>query len=218
MQAFIFDFDGVLVDSERYWPGIMRQIFEEHATHPWTEADCRSMTGHGLEVCHERCVSTFGMRMSIEEFREYLLRKVDTMYGADVEPMPGVLGLLDRLHAEKKRRGIGSSNRTSVIQSVTKRLGIDHHFESVCSCDDVGTRVKPLPDVYLLVANRLGVDPGQCVVVEDSSSGVAAAIAAGMHCIALHTAHNDHQDLSGAHTHIRHFDELTSERLASLAA
>lgn len=215
-KAIIFDFDGVLVDSERYWPSVMRRIFEEHASHPWTDEDCRSMTGYGLEACHERCASMFGMRMSLEEFREYLLRNVETMYATRVELMPGTRSLLDRLDASKVPKGIGSSNRTDVIEAVIKRLGIDRYFRSICSSDDVGARVKPLPDVYLLAAEHLGVDPRRCVVIEDSSAGIAAANAAGMRSIALRTIHNDHQDLSEADAHIGHFDELTHDRLASL--
>ncbi len=104
---------------------------------------------------------------------------------------------------------VASSNEREVIDETCARLNLAHYFGAVSTRDDVPTgRIKPCPDVYLHAARNLGVAPADCLAIEDSPTGIAAAKAAGMRCIALHSPHNERQDMSAADLHIHGFDEL----------
>lgn len=216
-KAVIFDFDGVLVDSESYWPAATRTIFETHARKPWTEEDCRSMTGLGMRDCHAIFTRDFGMEMSLADYERYLLEEIAGMYDTHVADVPGARQALERLRVLGIPMAVASSNKGDVVRRTLRRLGMDGYFAYVASSDDVGERVKPLPDVYLVAAGRLGTAPSACVAVEDSSVGVAAAKAAGMACVAVLTGHNAHQRLDAADAHVTHFDEFSGDLLASLA-
>ena len=91
------------------------------------------------------------------------------------------------------------------------RFGLSRAFGAVVTGDDAPGRTKPAPDLYLLAAKGLGVEPERCLAVEDSRHGVAAAKAAGMACLAFRNGHNDEQDLSSADGEFRAFAELSGD-------
>ena len=92
---------------------------------------------------------------------------------------------------------IASSSSPELIREVIRRLGIAKYFRELVSGDEVA-RPKPNPDVYLTAAKKIGADPSECVVLEDSHNGVLAAKSAGMFCIGFRSPHSGNQDLSTA--------------------
>lgn len=218
MKAFVFDFDGVLVDSERYWPETSPAFFAAYVDKPWTTQDQARLQGLSVEGSHEVLTQEYGLTLSLLEYERRLTDMVLSIYTERSLPMPGIRTLLERLSAMNATLGIASSSRRRWIDLAMQRLDLLRFFPVICSGDDVPGRAKPWPDVYLLAAKKLNVDPMECIAIEDSPKGIAAARAAGMTCIALHSEHNAEFDLSAADIHIDSFDELTSERLISLLA
>ncbi len=97
--------------------------------------------------------------------------------------LPGVRDWLDAARPSGLRTGVASSSPRSWVEPHLERLGLRPLFDTVCTRDDV-TTAKPAPDLYLLAADRMGVEPQRCVAVEDSVTGVRAAMAAG--CVTVH--------------------------------
>jgi HAD superfamily hydrolase (TIGR01509 family) len=112
-----------------------------------------------------------------------------------------VLELLDAADAAGVATAVASSSRLDWVAGHLDRLGLRHRFAAVVTRDDVGdeaARTKPAPDLFLVAAERLGVPPAACVVLEDSPNGVAAGRAAGMVVVAVPCPMTQALDLSGA--------------------
>ncbi len=198
MDAVIFDFDGVVVDSERYWDDMDRAFFQELVP-SWTIADGDRMSGLGTEAGYELLRKDYGVTLPYADYFRRLDDAVQTVvYGEKIRLLPGIPELLALLRERRTPIAIASSAHRSWIDAALTRLDLRGIFPVICSNDDVGARTKPLPDVYLLAAKRLGVDPARCLALEDSRNGVRAAKAAGMTCYAIRTDMNPRQDLTEA--------------------
>lgn len=197
MEAFVFDFDGVVVDSERHWvaldgtffPSLMPDFNESHAA---------AMMGLNLEAGYRYLVATLGLAVPYDAYRQLLEGKVHRVYHELAQPLPGLTTLLHQLQEMRVPIGIASSSERPWIDACLDRLDLAPYFRSISTPIDVEGHAKPNPDVYLHAAASLGADPRACVAIEDSRNGIAAAKAAGMTCIAIRTDMNPQQDLSQA--------------------
>jgi HAD superfamily hydrolase (TIGR01509 family) len=99
-------------------------------------------------------------------------------------PLPGLFRLLDELEARGIPRAVATSGHRHYAQLALRTLGVADRFQALATGDEVA-RGKPAPDIFLLAAERLGVQPTGCLVLEDSHLGVAAAKAAGMRAVAV---------------------------------
>lgn len=213
MNAIIFDFDGVILDSQRGWDRIVEQTYRK--TFPAME----SLSPHLFRGRSERDAFRYlsGLYPAQRTLAEHLLEvhaEAGSLYRTS-PLMPGVRELFERLRAMDIPFGIGSSATRPWIESSLEHHSIRDLFWSLATADDVA-RTKPEPDVYLLAARQLGMDPADCIVIEDAPAGVRAAKAAGMYCIG-YTADSTPQILAEADMHIRHFDELDADRLRAIA-
>lgn len=216
-KAIIFDLDGVILDSETHWPEtnvrIMAEILPDR---PWTKHDDRRIVGHSLERVHTLLVDEYALKMDVIAYRDVVWKHADHIYDELAGPMPGVVALIEREHTLGTPMAVASSNERPRIDAALRRLGLDGYFRAIRGIDDVGGKAKPDPTVYLAAAAALGIAPAECIAIEDSPSGIKAAKAAGMACIALRSGHNDTHDLSPADAIVAHLDELTASYLASL--
>lgn len=216
MKAFIFDFDGVIVDSERHWKENASAFFPTIIPH-WTPTDSGRMTGLGLQAGHELLMREYGLTMNYDEYMNHRTKlSVDANMEERIQIVPGIPALLDRLVAEDIPIAIGSSAHRPWIDRMLALLELTSYFPLICCANDVDERVKPAPDIYLLVAEKLKVDPKDCVVLEDSFYGVTAAKAAGMYCIGYRYDSNHEQNLDAADRIIATMDQLTTGMLRSL--
>ncbi|MEU3826000.1 HAD family hydrolase [Streptomyces sp. NPDC029080] len=176
----IFDNDGVLVDSEP----ISNQLLAAHLTelgHPTTYEDSiRDYMGSAMHRVHDLILERTGRRLP-EDFDEVFHARVFAAFERELRPVPGVTGVLEKLAADGVPYCVASSGSHERIRVGHRTTGLDRWFEEgrVFSSEDVG-RGKPAPDLFLYAAERMGVAPERCVVVEDSPLGVQAAVAAGM--------------------------------------
>lgn len=132
-----------------------------------------------------------------------------------MEPLPGVLSLLRRLHAAGVAAAVVSSSPRDAIDGMLAAAGLSALLPLRVSGHDDCARSKPFPDCYLAAAARLRAAPASCIAVEDSCSGVAAALAAGVFTVAVPSRTHPDPDLRAAHLRLCSLEELL-ERLDGL--
>ncbi|MFF7053722.1 HAD family hydrolase [Streptomyces griseorubiginosus] len=176
----IFDNDGVLVDSEpisnRHLAAYLTEL--GHATS--YEDSIRDYMGSAMHRIHELVLERSGERLPAD-FDDVFHARVFAAFERELEAVAGVAGVLEKLVADGVPYCVASSGSHARIRVGHRTAGLDRWFEDarIFSSEDVG-RGKPAPDLFLYAAERMGVEPGRCVVVEDSPLGVQAANAAGM--------------------------------------
>jgi HAD superfamily hydrolase (TIGR01509 family) len=176
----IFDNDGVLVDSEPISNRLLAGYLTELG-HPTTyEASIRDYMGSAMHRIHELVLERTGQRLP-EDFDDVFHARVFAAFERELVPVAGVAGVLEKLAAGGMPYCVASSGSHERIRVGHRTTGLDRWFDEgrIFSSQDVG-RGKPAPDLFLYAAERMGVAPERCVVVEDSPLGVQAAVAAGM--------------------------------------
>jgi HAD superfamily hydrolase (TIGR01509 family) len=215
MQAFIFDMDGVIVDSELHWKSVEGYFLRELVP-GWTEADQSRAIGLSLDNLFSMLHDEYGYRGVKEEFLKTYHANARRIYTEEVALLPGFESLLALLHENGVLLALASSSPRAWIDWMLDRFGLRRAFDVTVSAEEVGGEGKPSPAIYLHTASRLGVDPARCVVVEDSRNGVLSARAAGMYCIGLRNGFNDDQDLSEAHIVVDGLGEIDWATLMAL--
>ncbi len=174
----IFDNDGVLVDSERLANTILAELLTE-AGLPYTfEETVRDFMGGSMTSMRQQAEARLGRPLPADLEDRYHRRLFDGF--ANLRAIAGVEAVLDHLDAQGVTSCLASSGTHRRIRTALTAVGFLDRFEGrIFSAEDVA-HGKPAPDLFLYAASRLGVKPGDCVVVEDSTLGVAAANAAGM--------------------------------------
>jgi len=193
IKALIFDMDDLMIDGHKMHISIMEKILVKYgvALHQGpkalTKVEEAQTFGHKIIKIFEFLVKRYHLKTLItadalnEEFNKLLL---STLF-QNVEAMPGLDVLIERLRKTSYAFAIASSATRVKINIVLKVLGLLNFFQVIVSGDEV-RHGKPSPDIFLKAAEKLNVDPSQCIVFEDATNGIEAAKAAGMYCIGVH--------------------------------
>lgn len=212
-QAVIFDVDGVLVDSYQAHFLSWRQMFAEQGAPEFTEDQFRATFGR---TSRDIIANLYG-KLSEEEIRRWDDRK-EALYRdilrRDFPVIPGAVELVDALAAAGFALAVGSSGPPANVALTLECLPCGDKFQARVTGADV-TRGKPDPQVFLLAAQRLGIDPAHCAVVEDAPAGVEAANRAGMASIAL-TGTATRDVLSHARLVVDSLHDLTPTAISAL--
>lgn len=192
LEALIFDFDGLLIDTERVEADAIIEVVAEWG-HPLSYADFGHLFGSvdAHQEWEELLAAT--CQRSFAELEARLGPHI-TAIKDELPLLPGVRELLDAAHARGLRVGLGTGNVMETLERRLGRHGVFDRFDAIVTRPEV-TNGKPAPDIYLEVARRLEVDPEACLVLEDSAIGCEAALAAGMRvvaCPSVVTAHCDY--------------------------
>ena len=216
--AVIFDFDGIVLDSETPEYESHRRIYERCGVTLTVDEWCGVIgtwsEGHDEQWFRRLCAQSAHAPAREAYFAERR-RIFEEIVPAD--PMRGIPELLTALRGAAIPTAIASSAPARWVVAAVERLGIRPFFDAVVTGDEVVHR-KPAPDVYLEAARRLRVDPACSIAIEDSGPGIAAARAAGMKTIAIPHRLTEGHDLSAADLTVAHAGELTLERLVELCA
>lgn len=211
MRAVIFDFDGVVVDSQLHWDRLgMAHV--KKVLPSWDDEKQKLLKGHNNQNCYQILTRDFGFAMPYEEFVTHVRLLSKEIYEVHAAPTLGIEALLDRLAGLVPLPTIASASERQWIELTLNRTGLCGRFAGITTSDEVA-RSKPAPDVYLKAAEKLQLDPAHCLAVEDTDAGALAAAAAGMRVIGFHPAGQAWQDIHAAHRHIHSFDELTADVL-----
>lgn len=218
IRAVIFDCDGTLVDSEYSHYLAWRYALQKQGSDLALE-DYHLFVGKPGEKSALFFAEQLGKDCAdelIKDKRDYFF----TLLLAGVPPIEATVDFVHRLAKEKETLGlklaIASAAKREEIKIHLKNLKIEEYFDVIVSgqndlgdyCDPEGTN-KPKPYVYLQTAKVLGVDPSECVVIEDSQPGVVAAADAGCLTIAVPNAFTVKQDLSRAHIRLESFENMS---------
>jgi len=182
LQAVLWDMDGSLVDSEKVWAEVQIELLGSLGA-IWTMEDCVNLIGSDLRDAVKVWMSRIPSGLiTAEELAERMFRAVIDALKQEVEFRPGAVELLQALRKEDVPCALVSASYRLMIDAVMSHLPLDL-FDVIVAGDEV-TNGKPHPEPYLTAARELGVDPTQCVVIEDSNTGVQAGAAAGAYVIA----------------------------------
>jgi HAD superfamily hydrolase (TIGR01509 family) len=212
ISTVLFDLDDLLSDTESLHCRAYQTALRQHGIALTDEQYHDHWVRRGLGI------SDF-LRGLDQTLDPVSLRKAKAVeYALLVEsccqPMPGALDVLERLRGRKKL-GLASSAYADAVDAVLRKLDIARYFECIVTGNQV-KRIKPFPDIFLEAARRLGVAPGQCVVIEDAEKGVIAARAAGMKCIAVPSPRTACNDFSAADIVLPSLNEVTLELIERL--
>jgi HAD superfamily hydrolase (TIGR01509 family) len=185
-SALIFDFDGLIIDSETPLFRIWHEIYGQHGAELTLEMWQHALGTHNGFDPFADLEARSGTRLLREE---WLTRVRDEHWRrCEDEPLlPGVADLLAEAAAIGMPSAVASSSGSAWVKPWLERHGLASRFSAVCTRDDVAA-VKPAPDLFLLAASRMNVPPRECVVFEDSPNGLRAARAAGMWAVAVPNA------------------------------
>jgi HAD superfamily hydrolase (TIGR01509 family) len=207
-KAIIFDMDGVLVDSEHWWQKLGQKFYTK-LLGKWNKKNQHQIIGRSLKDIHRILQNKYGLKMSWPEFMNNYNQMAKQVYQKQCNLMPGALEVLDFLAGANIKLALASSSFRSWIDMALKRFDLVDYFNAIISAQDVGSRGKPAPDIYLCTAQKLQTDPARCIVVEDSKNGILSAKAAGMIAIGYQTPDNNGQDLRQADIIINNLKNLT---------
>ena len=186
-RAVIWDMDGVIADTAAYHKQAWQETFQKRGVN-FTEDDFKYSFGRRNDSIIPRILGEGVSQKEIAIIADEKEESLRRIIGQNIKPLPGVIRLIKSLAEAKFKLALASSTPIENIQLLTKSLGIRHYFQSIVADKDVAEG-KPSPQVFLLAAQKLGVEPKNCVVIEDAVAGVTAAKRAGMCCIAVTTTH-----------------------------
>lgn len=215
LKAFIFDMDGVIIDSEP----LHFEVDLESALHfgiPMTLEKLEEYVGMTNPEMWKLIYQQFDVKHSVEEMLEYhMKRKISRLQQLQVKPIQGIPNLIHQLKQAEVRLAVASSSPMNFIEAVLQKFNLRSEFDYIISGEEV-PHGKPSPDIFLEASRQLHAKPQQCVVLEDSRNGVIAATKASMYCIGFNNPNSGRQDLSLADETIDSIDQIQVERLQQL--
>ncbi|HEV7350460.1 HAD family phosphatase [Telluribacter sp.] len=212
--AVLFDMDGVICHTNPYHSQAFRQFFSKRDLSPTDEEFAQHMFGksNSYILSHFLQREVVGEEFKqLEDEKESLFR---TIYEPYIEPIGGLLEFVSELKAHGVKTGVATSAPYANLELIIDKLALREKMESILASENV-SKHKPDPEVYLTSAANLGVAPEQCVVFEDSYSGVSAAINAGMKVVGVLTSHR-REELPPCDLYIENYKDLSFEKVRGL--
>ena len=199
IEAVIFDLDGVIVSTDEFHYQGWKKLAEEEGIYFDREINHR-LRGvsrmESLQILLEKSKTQYSNKEKsamAEKKNDYYRRLLNKLSPKDI--LPGVMDVLAELRKRKIKMAIGSSSKNTPL--ILGKIGIGDFFDAVADGNGIEYS-KPHPEVFLLAAERLAVEPSKCLVVEDAEAGVEAALAGGFRCFAVGMARNHPAVYAGA--------------------
>jgi beta-phosphoglucomutase family hydrolase len=216
LKAVIFDMDGVIVNTELIHSEAFENILSEYGVTP-------EKNMHG--TVHEAGKTTpevwedlkikYDFEASTEELTAKKRDVMTTVINKGLEPLPGLIELLKELSNHTILLAVASSAQENRIVTILEMVGIAKYFKVIISADDVEQR-KPAPEPYEKAARLLGVEPADCVVIEDTEIGITSAKAAGMKAIAVPNEYTKRMDFDKADKVVSSLEDISYDLLLNL--
>jgi HAD superfamily hydrolase (TIGR01509 family) len=195
-RAVVFDLDGLMFNTEELYQEVGSELLRRRG-YEFTQELLDKMMGRPSNVALQIMIDTHTLKATVEE----LVAETDEIFPellrARLAPMPGLVDLLAFLERRQIPKGIATSSRRSFVDSVLGKFDFQPRFSPILTSEDI-VHGKPHPEIYLKAAERLGISPGEMLVLEDSQNGCRAAAAAGAITVAVPGEHSRRHDFSGA--------------------
>jgi HAD superfamily hydrolase (TIGR01509 family) len=212
--AVIFDMDGVICHTNPYHSRAFREFFSKRNLMP-TEAD---FVAHMYGKSNSYILSHFLERviegkelLQLEDEKESLFRQI---YEPFVEPIEGFVPFIEDLKNNGVKLGVATSAPRANLDLILSKIPVRDYLGSILASENV-KKHKPDPEVYLASAHNLGVRPEQCVVFEDSFSGVSAGLNAGMRVVGVLSSHTV-EELPPCNAYVSDYREMSFEKVRAL--
>lgn len=212
--AVIFDMNGVIVNDERIHQQSWRLFCADHGFKLSDDEFKQKVFGRTEK---ETFQFLFGKVLTEEEVEKYSNERVRvamSIFKPIMKTIPGVVEMLYYLEQKQIPVALATSSRKWYQTFIFDHLALWHYFEVIVTAEDV-THGKPDPEVYLRAATLLGVNPAECLALEDSVSGIKSAQAAGMKVIGIATTHTA-QEIQLADKVVKNFIDQTPEEILTL--
>lgn len=209
IKAVLFDMDGLMIDSEPLHYQAFNVVLKKYGQHLTEKENKERYIGLSDEDEAVDMVVRFNLPISAEELVQAKREKAKKLLSNHIVVQAGLIDLLTNLHKNGYKIAIASSSRLEIIEIVINGLQITSLIDAFASAEEV-KHGKPAPDVYLLAAEKLGVIPSECLVLEDAPKGVQAGKAAGMLVFAIPSGYTKGQDFSLADKVLNSLSEVFS--------
>ncbi|MFT3740297.1 MAG: hexitol phosphatase HxpB [Breznakibacter sp.] len=206
-KAVIFDMDGVIIDSEQFWKQAENEVFSSLGV-KITDEYCkttRSMTTSEVARFWYGKSPWQGKPLDIVE-QMVISRVIGLIETEECCIIPGIKTFIEKLKTQNYKIGLATNSPNRIIPVVLKKLGAPHLFDAVSSAE-FEKKGKPDPAIYLATAQKLCIEPEDCIAIEDSRSGMVAAKSAGMTVVAYTNGNRDF-NLGIADYRIDNFEHL----------
>ena len=216
LKAVLFDMDGVIVDTEPLHRKAYFSMFSEVGI-PITDALYESFTGRStLNICKKLC-EHFSLSEAPETLVAIKRKHFHHLFEHDTELalLDGVLELIQEYYNNRLTLVLASSASMNNINRIFTRFDLDPYFTAKLSGADLQAS-KPHPEIFIKAAQAAGYDPKHCMVIEDSTNGIAAAKAANIFCVGYHSVNSKNQVYVEADIVISHFNEIRFPEIKSL--
>lgn len=208
MRAVVFDMDGLMFNSEDVYTDVGEELLRRRGCEFTMELK-HAIMGMQPRAAFELLIARCGLSDTWQELAAESNRLFLEFMPGKLQPMPGLMQLLDALEAANIPKAIGTSSSRELVVACLSKFNLRQRFQFVLDADDI-VNGKPNPEIYLTAAKRFGVPPAETLVLEDSQNGCLAASAAGTFAVAVPGEHSLGQDFSRASLVI---DSLADARL-----
>jgi HAD superfamily hydrolase (TIGR01509 family) len=207
IKAVIFDFDGVIVDTEEIGANVAMELIDTKFGIKLTSEDKKRFYGIFDEDYYEIILTKYDLTADLDE----LMNEHNSVYDKFLEEMnallPGAEEVIKKLKNMGFKLAICSGSYSHQLELILNAFNLKKYFEIVVSCEDT-KKHKPDPEPYLITASKFGIDPKDCLVLEDADMGVNSAKTAGMYCIGVKIGNHNTQNLKQADLVIETLKEL----------
>lgn len=208
MNAIIFDFDGLIVDTESIWYEAFRLVFQRY-DYELTIDEFALCIGTSDDVLFDH------LKKKISFTKESVIKEAEGIYRDQLQHVKLRDGVLEYLGTAKKlglKIGLASSSNRNWVESFLNRFGIMNYFDVIKTSDDVAN-IKPDPELYVAAIEGLKSAPEETIAFEDSKNGLMAALAAGLSVVVVPNQVTSHLDFEG---HRLRLDSMADMQLQEL--
>ncbi len=196
IKAVVFDFDGLMFNTEEIFNRSGRELLRRRGREMTPEL-LSLMMGRRSDEAFPLMIAALGLTESPADLRAEERAIFQDLLWKHVAPMPGLFELLSHLDERSVPKGVATSSRRPYIESVLRKFELVERFDLLLTSEDV-VEGKPHPEIYLKAAGRLGVEPGEMLVLEDSENGIRSAAAAGAVAVSIPHEHSRYHDFTAA--------------------
>jgi HAD superfamily hydrolase (TIGR01509 family) len=196
LRAVVFDLDGIIANTEDLYEQAGETVLARRGK-TYDAPLKEQMMGRPVVDALKIMIECHSLPDPLDDLMQECRDVLAVLMATELAPMPGLIPLLDDLQAADFPIAVATSALREYADNVLTRLNIKQRFQFILTAEDI-THGKPAPDVYLLAAKKLAMEPPRMMVLEDSANGCRAGVAAGAFVVAVPNRHTKDHNFAGA--------------------